>query len=282
MLEDGDFSGAMSKCDTLLDSDPTNGRVYFFMLMSSLQCRKRSELANQPARFDSNQYYIKAVKYGDSSLKAELAGYLSTIDARNEAKRKREIEENEAKRKREIEENAAKLKNPKVGDEIYFGTENGPGMCWKVLKIQDRYRMALIISKDIVCNMPYHEPGGNITWSDSSLRKWLNDKFINKYFTRWERGRIRPCQLNNDNNPGYNTPGGVPTTDKVFLLSLNEANTLFADDKARANGSSWWLRTPGTNPDLVLGVSEYGKVYAAGGSVATKYCGVRPALWLVF
>ena len=41
MLGDGDFDGAMSKCDTILDSDPTNGRVYFFMLMSDLGCRRK-------------------------------------------------------------------------------------------------------------------------------------------------------------------------------------------------------------------------------------------------
>ena len=59
MLGDGDFGGAMSKCDTILDSEPTNGKVYFYMLMSNLNCRNRNDLASQTRPFDGNQFYIK-------------------------------------------------------------------------------------------------------------------------------------------------------------------------------------------------------------------------------
>lgn len=140
----------------------------------------------------------------------------------------REIEEeNQAKQKnancsREItEENEADQKNLKAGDEIYFGSNKGKRMGWKVLKIQDN--KALIITTDIVRkNMLYHKPGGKITWSNCTLRKWLNNEFINGYFTQEERSRILPCALNNDNNPKYGTLGGAPTNDKVFLLSIDE------------------------------------------------------------
>ena len=56
MLADGDFSGAMSKCDTILDSDPTNGKVYLFMLLTDLKCRTRMELSQQPS-FENNPYW---------------------------------------------------------------------------------------------------------------------------------------------------------------------------------------------------------------------------------
>lgn len=254
MLRDGDFGGAMSKCDTILDSDPTDGRVYLYMLMSNLNCRKRSDLTAQQAPFDGNQYYLKAMQYGDPELKNELQGYINVIIQRLEAKQK----------------------NSKVGDEIDFGTQNGQRIWWKVLRIQDR--MAFIISSYNICNMPYHQPGGDITWENCTLRKWLNNDFLSGYFTPAEQSKILPCILNNDNNLQYNTPGGVPTTDKVFLLSINEANTLFANNRARANGSWWWLRSPGYDPNYAAYVSALGKVDTDGRGVCDG--GVRPALWL--
>ena len=181
----------------------------------------------------------------------------------------------------EIEkENEAKLKNPKVGDEIYFGTNYGQRMWWKVLKTEDG--KALVITTDNVREaMPYHEYCVDITWSDCTLRKWLNNEFINGCFTEAERARIVSCTLNNDDNTAFiaNIPGGASTTDKIFLLSINEAKTLFADDQSRANGTSWWLRSPGIFEDKAAEVEEEGKVHD-GGSYVSFYNGVRPALWL--
>lgn len=266
MLGDGDFGGAMSKCDTILDSDPTNGKVYFYMLMSNLHCRNRNELNSQKEPFSDNKYYLKAMQYGDSELKNELQGYINVINTRNEAIQKREKEENNAK-----------LRNPKVGDEIYFGTKNGGRIWWTILSVHDR--MAFIISCKNITEMTYHFPGGEITWADCTLREWLNNDFISGYFTPTEQARILPCKLNNDNNPQFNTPGGVTTTDKVFLLSINEANQLFANNQARANGLWWWLRSPGVSPSYVAGVSDDGEI-RTGGCNVFKGRGVRPALWI--
>ena len=177
-------------------------------------------------------------------------------------------------------ENEAKLKNPKAGDEIYFGTNYGQSMLWKVLKIQDR--KALVITTDNVRDaMPYHETCVDITWSDCTLRKWLNCEFLNGCFTEAEQARIVSCTLNNDDNTAFiaNIPGGAPTTDKIFLLSIDEARTLFADDQSRANGTSWWLRSPGIFEYDAAEVEEEGKV-DDGGSHVSFYNGVRPALWI--
>lgn len=167
--------------------------------------------------------------------------------------------------------------NPKVGDIFNYGSYNGHRIIWKILKIQDR--MALVITTDNVCKMPYHEPGGNITWSDCTLRRWLNSDFINGYFTQAERARILSIKLKNDNNLKYKTPGGIPTTDKVFLLSINEAKTLFASKQARTNGSWWWLRSPGDYPHIAAFVYIGGEVDTIGTDVGDDG-GVRPALWL--
>ena len=267
MLADGDFVGAMSKCDKILDSDPTNGKVYFYMLMSSFECKNRTELANLSIPFDDNQYYIKAVQYGDASLKDELAGYINTIIARNDAKRKRE------------EEYLAKLNDLKVGDTFFYGSHNGHRISWKVLRVQDR--KALVITTKNICDMPYHQIFGDITWSECTLRKWLNDGFIKGDFTQAERARILPCKLNNDNNLEYKFPVGSPTTDKVFLLSENEARTIFLDDQTIANGSWWWLHSRGDRPSSRESVFYDGNKFGGCFDLYVNIdCGVRPAIWL--
>lgn len=260
LLSDGDYSGAMQKCDALLDSEPTNGYVYLFMLMSSLGCRKRSDLANQHAQFSNNKYYVKAMQYGDSNLKTELNGYIDAINQRKAA------------------EQELKQKNPKVGDEIYFGNNDGHKIWWKVLSIHNH--MALIISSNCICKLPYHKPGGNITWNGCTLRQWLNNEFLMEYFTDYERAKIVKCKLNNENNPVFFTSGGSDTIDRVFLLSIKEANTLFANNAERATGSNWWwLRTPGNSLGNAADVGKDGQIYTSG-SFVNYSSGVRPALWL--
>ena len=171
----------------------------------------------------------------------------------------------------------AKWKEPEVGDEIYFGVNNRKRMRWKVLGKQDC--RIQVITTDIVCKKPYHQNEEDITWSECTLRKWLNSDFIDGYFTQEERDRIVPWELNNDDNPEYKTPGGVHTTDKVFLLSIDEAKSLFADDQERSL-DFWWLRSSGVCPTNAATVTRVGEVHAHGHGITSTSIGVRPALWL--
>lgn len=152
--------------------------------------------------------------------------------------------------------------------EMDFGTKDGEPIRWLVIKTIGE--AALIISKDCICDMPFHERGGHISWHDCTLRMWLNTKFLSKCLTPAEKDRIIPCTL--DNYSGK-------TTDKAFLLSADEVNTLFADNKKRANGSWWWLRTPGINDSHAAGVNYNGEVFT-GGSLVYIEAGVRPAMWI--
>ena len=172
----------------------------------------------------------------------------------------------------------AKQRDPEVGDEILFGTNNGQRMRWKVLEKQDC--RVLVITTEIVCKNSYHQNEENTTWSECTLRKWLNSVFINGYFTQEERDRIVPWELNNDNNPEFKTPGGINTTDKVFLLSIDEAKSLFANDQERSL-DFWWLRSPGAEPICAATVVRVGTILTRGYHI-TSANGVRPALWLDF
>ena len=166
----------------------------------------------------------------------------------------------------------------KVGDIISFG-----GHQWRVLDIENN--RALIISQNIVEQRQYHTSDTSITWSECSLRTYLNGAFYNSFSSK-DRNRIVQVTNTNPNNPYYGTNGGPNTLDKIFLLSLDEAQSYFygaADRVATWNGSAswWWLRSPGSHGSTANTVSSDGILddyYYSGAVYGTG--GVRPALWL--
>lgn len=167
-----------------------------------------------------------------------------------------------------------------VGSEIKFGMREDQPITWKVLDAVNG--AALIFSTDSVHTMAYHLPGGNITWKDSEIRKWLNNEFTEEYFSPDEQSRILISNVNNEDNPNYHTPGGEPTSDKVFLLSINDVNSFIPDKEARALGYTWWLRSPGSNQNNVAIVDSYGNVNMSGNIASNSFgkYGIRPAMWI--
>lgn len=143
-------------------------------------------------------------------------------------------------------------------------------------------------------NQPYNENYEDITWEESSLRAWLNGKFINRAFSDEEKENINITEIVNQDNPYYGAEGGNNTSDKIFLLSLSEVSEQqddekygFSDDEMRACENSdfsknvywWWLRSPGYYSLSAAGVGSDGWVDDDGYSVH-RYDGVRPALHL--
>ena len=142
----------------------------------------------------------------------------------------------------------------------------------------------------------------DVTWETCTLRKWLNNEFLNMAFTADEQGAIIEQAIVNDDNPEYGTPGGKNTTDKVYLPSRADMfNTVygfsvdnhycgdsirkgFATDYAKQQGASvdcydgscaWWLRSPGNNANRALVVTQSG--YMSDFYVDYS-AGVRPAM----
>ena len=175
--------------------------------------------------------------------------------------------------------------NLQEGDLLYWGMQNETCIPWKVLAI--RNNKALIICNVIIDKMPYHEPGGDITWKDCTLRMWLNNEFLKEYFTSMEQEKILSCIIPNVDNPQYMTNGGETTIDKVFLFSSSEAvfysEELNDDDSMLDWVDTWWLRSPGENPDFAaFGCPNDGDdddVDYSGDYVNNVY-GVRPVLWI--
>lgn len=195
------------------------------------------------------------------------------------------------------------LSNAQVGSYVYFGSyeqdnnnSNGKeNIEWLVLEKEDN-RM-LVISKYALDFQPYNDTWTEVTWETCSLRKWLNGKFLDAAFSTEEKNSIISSTVSADYNPKYDTPPGNNTTDKVFLLSITEANKYFSSDSARqcqgtaycyaqgadesSNGNCWWwLRSPGYSSDTAADVREVGYVSKEGEAVHIDRDAVRPALWI--
>lgn len=203
------------------------------------------------------------------------------------------------------------IKNAKVGDIVYFGTyeqdndtSNGKeNIEWRVLA-KENSRVLVISDKALDCqpyNSSYTE---EVTWENCSLRKWLNGTFLNKAFSTEEQAQIQNTTVSADNNPQYSTNPGNATTDKVFLLSINEVEKYFNSDEARkcaptayakAQGAStsdtcktpsgaatcwWWLRSPGDDQSSAAYVYFGGDVFELGNYVYSVLTAVRPAMWI--
>ena len=120
-----------------------------------------------------------------------------------------------------------------VGQRIEFGTyeqdsiwddkttrEKDP-IRWIVLEKQDD--RILVVSSLILDIHSYDESYSDVvTWEKCSLRRWLNNTFINNAFNATERKLILEAEVPADKHPDCDTDPGNATTDQIFLLSASE------------------------------------------------------------
>jgi hypothetical protein len=184
-----------------------------------------------------------------------------------------------------------------VGDRVEFA-----GRAWRVLDV--RGDCALLIAGGIVERRPYNRDRTGVSWEDCTLRRWLDGDFFGS-FSRVEQERVVATRNVNAANPWFGTEGGADTTDRVFLLSLQEVVRYFGDSGQLADknpdsklfindqyksarkavdavgGSAWWwLRSPGLRKNTVAQVYNGGAIHVSGHFVDNSLGGVRPALWL--
>jgi hypothetical protein len=143
------------------------------------------------------------------------------------------------------------------------------------------------------------------------MRKYLNSEFYST-FSASEKNQILTTHLVNQSNSQYGTLGGNDTDDLIFLLSVEEANKYFTDDKSRIaylttqsteklksiqlakygadsfegfldfieileNRWQWRLRSPGYLSTVASYVDSEGLVAAFGTIIDDEMIGVRPA-----
>lgn len=167
-----------------------------------------------------------------------------------------------------------------VGDIIKFGKYE-----WEILAKRDD--KILVICKSIVEEKAYNNDKRSITWEKCTLRRWLNHEFFNSAFDSAEQYLIMNTIVTNADNKKTGTSGGDDTTDKIFLLSIDEVATYFPSENERKttlpNGTAyrwWWLRSPGINGNYAAYVNEDGGVNMSGYIVDRDGYAVRPAMWI--
>ncbi len=196
------------------------------------------------------------------------------------------------------------LTDIKKGDTVKFGfyeqdnnTTNGKEEIeWIVLNVEGS--KALVISKYALDCQQYNTSYTDVTWESCSLRKWMNNTFINEAFGSKHQELIPSVSVSADKNPNNSTNPGNATTDKVFLFSITEAKKYFSSDSARkckptkyaiANGAYvnsdngncwWWLRSPGDYQSNAADVNYVGSFFYYGSGVNYDRSCVRPAMWI--
>ena len=233
------------------------------------------------------------------------------------------------------------LKNPVKGENeittwdcVWFGDywqedTNGDGKAdtedeqtpikWRVLSVtgDDAFLMA---DKNLDC-VNYNDTRENVTWETCTIRSWLNgywekentagndyrgEGFIDYAFTEEESQAIKTVNVKNGYDSVMGVDGGNDTSDKIYLLSAEEAadpaygfaaskpeyaksrrvfNTAFArahgayqsDSEELMGCALWWLR-PAFAEQNAAYVGSYGDIYNE--EVFNRETGVRPVLHL--
>ena len=191
----------------------------------------------------------------------------------------------------------------------YFEVEK---LRWRVIDKKDNV-VTLLSDRTIDC-APFHEEYESVSWSSSSLRRWLNDGnkgFLSKAFNENEGKAIVKTLIENKPNQDYRYPSGENTEDYVYILSNDE---VFASDKGNQYGfyaasghddpakrfasstyakfhgtwwspvgpykgnSFWFMRTSGYNGYSITYICDFGYIYHRGTAVNCDDSGILPVI----
>lgn len=226
-------------------------------------------------------------------------------------------------------------------DSVYYGTYlqssdgtalgyNDDPIKWRVLS--NNSEQLFVLADQNLDSKPYYSSQTDVTWETSTLREWMNGTdegdFLAEAFGEAEQKAIADTTVVTKDNgyvdavmkadtmnvhthgevKGGAVEGGENTTDKVFLLSIEEASngdyfpSVTGDDETSDEGNQsriatntaytaskretspegeadiWRLRSPGTLTSRTATVRMNGKVDVHGRSVDLAIYPVRPAM----
>ena len=169
-----------------------------------------------------------------------------------------------------------------IWDTVTFGKYNQEPICWRVLQVDGDN--AFLLADSVLEKKQFNKVDEIITWEKCTLRKWLNEDFLESSFDAKEKNAI--IKSNDENS------AEKENEDYIFILSetevLNEkfgfassylcaTNTRYAnytDDGEYAG--SWWIRSINRNDNTPYEIISNGCV--SSGSCVDQIGGVRPAL----
>ena len=315
----GKYDGAIAAFEAL------NGYKDSVVQIENCQTAIKDNAYNAATKLMTEGKFIEAVAafeamngYKDSAAQATECAFCAAVALKDAGKYDEAIKAFEALGEykdsklqiRQMFSSNGYLGQATVGSTILFGayeqdnnTANGQEPIeWRVLAKENG--KLLVISEYGLDAVEYNTKGENITWAQCTLHSWLNGTFLKKAFSAEEQAMIATTNVTADKNPEYNTNPGNATNDKVFLLSIPEAEKYFTSDRERqaaptayaiargawtssdyktASGAAacwWWLRSPGRNQLHAAPVDMYGSLYYLGDYVLNDYGCVRPALWI--
>lgn len=193
------------------------------------------------------------------------------------------------------------LETAVVGEYVGFGayeqdgkTSNGAEVIdWIVLAREDG--RILVISRYVLGGVKFNEKNEDVWWVTSSARTWLNGPFFTTAFSTDEKMMIPTVEVSTTDYDMKNV--NYLSSDKVFLLSAEEAEQYFADDDARMcqatpfakesvaayhlDRSPWWLRSSGAKYSQAATVVAGGAINSYGDRVHIVN-GYRPVIWIEF
>ena len=125
---------------------------------------------------------------------------------------------------------------------------------WIVLNVNGN--KALVISKYVLDLVPYYREGVDdshiVTWSNSYLRYWMNNDFMNSAFSSQEQARIALTTIENPNPCDFYALKGkyshyydnytASTQDRIFALSYKEVTAYMG--VGQLTGSYWGYASP--------------------------------------
>ena len=179
---------------------------------------------------------------------------------------------------------------------------------WTVISEDTTSKKALVLCNMIVDAQAYNTSGDN-NYGESTIRKWLNEVFVETAFTELQRCVIIESTVDNSDKTTADYGGNQPflcpdTNDKIFLLAKGEVKnadygfsgnsdrimnvTEYAKSQgayASASGTDWWwTRTPSydssqpTKNNLAHNLKADGNIWST--HVYMTSGGVVPAMWI--
>lgn len=141
--------------------------------------------------------------------------------------------EDETCRKKRMEIKQQQITETPVGKYFTLGsyeqdnkTANGPEPIEWVILDREEDRI-LVISRYVLDCLHYDEEYKPVTWETCTLRAWLNGEFLNTAFDLDEMSLIQITHVAADPNPEFSVDPGNDTEDRIFLLSIPEAERYF-------------------------------------------------------
>lgn len=186
---------------------------------------------------DLKKYYIHYINSGKSEGRKGAANNVSTISS-------------------------APTSSIVAGQVITFGSYEQDGNIvngkepieWIVLNVNGN--RALVVSKYVLDRVPYYREDVDdshiVTWSNSYLRYWMNNDFMNSAFSSQEKARIALSTIDNpDPNEFYLLKGSntcyyndytASTQDYIFALSYKEVISYMG--VGQLSGNYWGYASP--------------------------------------